>query len=152
MSKFFAEFKKFAVKGNMIELAIGVIIGASFNKIIDVIVKQVISPPLGLLTSGDDLSRLSLVLKAPEVGPDGEVIDPGVVIGYGQLLEALIDFFLVALVLFIIIRLINSLKDKAEDETNKEVPTPRDIQLLADIRDEMRQMNGKQPEQPGAVK
>ena len=144
MSKFFAEFKKFAVKGNMIELAVGVIIGASFNKIIDVIVKEVISPPLGFLTSGDELGRLKLVLRAPELGADGEVIDPGVVIGYGHLMEALIDFFLVALVLFVIIRLVNSLKDKAEDEQNKEVPTPRDIQLLADIRDEMRKMNGGQ--------
>lgn len=142
MKNLFQEFKKFAVKGNMIDLAIGVIIGASFNKIIDVLVKKIITPPLGFLTSGTEMSQWEWVIKAPVVAEDGTVTDPGVVIGIGFLLEAMIDFFLVAFTLFVVIRFINSLKDKAEDEGNKEVPTPKDIQLLSEIRDEMKKMNG----------
>jgi large conductance mechanosensitive channel len=142
MKSFYQEFKKFAVKGNMIDLAIGVIIGASFNNIVDVLVKKIITPPLGFLTSGSEMSKWELVVKAPVVGAEGTVTAPGIVIGYGFLVEALIDFFLVALTLFVVIKFINSLKDKAEDEANQEVPTPKDIQLLSEIRDEMKKMNG----------
>lgn len=139
--KFWSEFKKFAVKGNMIDLAIGVIIGAAFNKVVDALVKKVISPPLGFLTSGSDLSAMEWVIRPPQTDAAGEVTDPGVVIGYGFFLEACIDFLIVALTIFIVIRLINSLKDKAEDEQNQTVPTPKDIQLLSEIRDGIRQLN-----------
>ncbi len=142
MAGFLAEFKKFAVKGNMIDLAIGIVIGAAFNNIVDVLVKQIISPPLGLLTAGIELADQQWVVKAPTVGADGEVIDQGVVIGYGLFLEAMIDFLIIALTLFIIIRFLNSLREKAEDTGDKTVPTPKDIQLLTDIREEMKKMNG----------
>ncbi len=82
------------------------------------------------------------MIKTPTVGPEGEVIDQGVVIGYGLFLEATIDFLIIALTLFIIIRFVNSLRDKAEDAGDKTVPTPKDIQLLTDIREEMKKMNG----------
>ncbi|THH37882.1 large-conductance mechanosensitive channel protein MscL [Neolewinella litorea] len=141
MAGFIAEFKKFAVKGNMIDLAIGVVIGAAFNKIVDVLVKQIITPPLGYLTTGIELADLAWVIRRPELDAEGEVIDPGVVIGYGLFLEAMIDFLIVAFTLFIIIRLINSLRDRAEDTGDKTVPTPKDIQLLTEIRDEMKRMN-----------
>lgn len=141
MKSFFAEFKKFAVKGNMIDLAIGVVIGAAFNKIVDVLVKKIITPPLGYLTAGVDLADMNWVLKPPVVAADGSVTEPGVVIGYGAFLEAMMDFFIVALTLFIVIKAVNSLKEKAEDEGNKSVPTPKDIQLLSEIRDEMKRMN-----------
>jgi large conductance mechanosensitive channel len=142
MSNFIQEFKKFAVKGNMVDLAIGIIIGAAFNEIVDVLVKKIILPPLGFLTAGASMSELEIVLKASETAADGTVIDPGVVIGYGALFEAMMDFLIVAVTLFFVIRLINSLKEKAENENNTSVPTPKDIQLLSDIRDEMRKMNG----------
>jgi len=144
-SNFVQEFKNFAVKGNMIDLAIGIIIGAAFNKIVDVLVKKIITPPLGYLTAGVDLTNLHFVLSPPVTAADGTVTSPGVVIGYGFLLEAMLDFFIVALTLFFVIRVINSLKEKAEDENDSEVPTPKDIQLLSDIRDEMRIMNGGAP-------
>lgn len=140
--KFFEEFKKFAVKGNMVDLAIGIIIGAAFNKIVNVLVANIIMPPLGYLTAGIDLADLKWVLSTPVKDAAGEVTNPGVVIGYGAFLEALMDFGIVALTLFFVVRVINSMKEKAEDETNKTVATPKDIQLLADIRDEMRKMNG----------
>ncbi|MEO0732865.1 MAG: large-conductance mechanosensitive channel protein MscL [Bacteroidota bacterium] len=141
MKNLLQEFKKFAVKGNMIDLAIGIIIGAAFNKIVDVLVKQVITPPLGYLTAGVDLADLKWIVRVPEKAADGTVIDPGVVIGYGLFLQAMMDFLIVAFTLFVVIKFINSLKDQAENEANKQVPTPKDIQLLAEIRDEMKKMN-----------
>ena len=144
MAGFFQEFKKFAVKGNMIDLAVGIIIGAAFNKIVDVLVKQIITPPLGYLTAGVEMHDLKWVIAPRQLNEAGEVIDPGVVIGYGLFLEAMIDFLIVALTLFVVIRFINSLKDKAEDDKDVTVPTPKDIQLLSEIRDEMRTMNQKQ--------
>ena len=148
MAGFLAEFKKFAVKGNMIDLAVGVVIGAAFNKIVDVLVKQIISPPLGLLTAGIELADQEWVIKPPTIGADGEVIDQGVIIGYGLFLEAMIDFLIIAFTLFVIIRFLNSLREKADDAEDKTVPTPRDIQLLTDIRDEMKKMNGAVPPAP----
>ncbi len=121
----------------MVDLAIGVIIGAAFNKIVDALVKQVITPPLGYLTSGTDISDLKMVLKEP-VKNGAEIIEPGIVIGYGLFLESMLDFFIIALTIFIVIKFINSLRKQAEDEGNQEVPTPKNIQLLADIRDEMK--------------
>lgn len=140
MGKFIDEFKKFAVKGNMIDLAIGIIIGAAFNKIVTVLVEKIIMPPLGFITAGIDLRDLQWVLSAP-IKEGDKVIDTGVVIGYGALIEALMDFGIVALTLFFVVRVINTLKEKAEDESNIEIPTPKDIQLLSEIRDEMRKMN-----------
>jgi large conductance mechanosensitive channel len=142
MMNFVNEFKKFAVKGNMIDLAVGVVIGAAFNKIVDVLVKKVITPPLGYLTTGVDLADMVWVLKGPVKAADGTITDPGVVIGYGAFIEAMVDFLIVALTLFIVIKAVNTLKEKAEDEANQTVPTPKDIQLLSEIRDEMRRMNG----------
>jgi large conductance mechanosensitive channel len=143
MKNFFNEFKKFAVKGNMIDLAIGVVIGAAFNKIVDVLVKKIITPPLGYLTSGVDLADMAWTLKEPVIAADGTITNPGVVLGYGAFIEAMMDFLIVALTLFIVIKAVNTLKEKAEDEGDKTVPTPKDIQLLSDIREEMRKMNGR---------
>ena len=142
MKNFFNEFKKFAVKGNMIDLAIGVVIGAAFNKIVDVLVKSIITPPLGYLTAGVNLVDMHWVLKAPVKAVDGTIIDPGVILGYGAFVEAMMDFLIVALTLFIVIKAVNTLKEQAEDEANQTVPTPKDIELLSEIRDEMRRMNG----------
>ena len=142
MAGFVQEFKKFAVKGNMLDLAVGVVIGAAFNKIVDVLVKQVITPPLGYLTTGIELADLAWVLKEPVTNGEGEVVDPGVVIGYGLFLEAMIDFLIIAFTLFLVIRLINSLRDQAEDPKDKTVPTPKDIQLLTDIKEELQKLNG----------
>ena len=135
-SNFISDFKSFAVKGNMIDLAVGVVIGAAFNKIIDSLVKGLISPPLGYLTGGINVGDKQWTVVPQEVGTDGNVIEgSGLVIKYGLVLENGIDFLIIALTIFTVLRLIRRLRDKAEDEKNKEVPTPKDIQLLAEIRD-----------------
>lgn len=139
--KFIQEFKEFAVKGNMIDLAIGVIIGAAFNKIVDALVKHVITPPLGYLTSGSDISDLKMVMREPERNAAGEIIREGVVIEYGIFLEACIDFLIVALTIFMVVKAVNILRRDAEDEKNPTVPTPKDIELLSEIRDQMKETN-----------
>lgn len=139
--KFIQEFKEFAIKGNMIDLAIGVVIGAAFNKIVDTLVKHVVTPPLGYLTSGTDISDLQIVMRAANLDAEGNIVDPGLIIKYGMFLEACIDFMIIALTIFVVIKAINSLRRDAEDESNKTTPTPKDIQLLADIRDQMKETN-----------
>lgn len=125
----------------MIDLAIGVIIGAAFNKIVDTLVKFVLTPPLGYLTSGVDISDLEVVMREPERDAAGTVVREGVVIQYGLFLEACIDFFIVAFTIFMVVKAVNILRRDAEDEGNKKVPTPKDIELLAEIRDQMKETN-----------
>lgn len=135
MKNFIQEFKEFAVKGNVVDLAIGIIIGAAFNKIVSTLVEKVIMPPFGLLFGDTDFSQYKWILRPREVGPNGDVIQEQVAIGYGSLVQVSFDFLIVALTIFVVIRFINSMKRKAEDENEKSVPTPKDIQLLAEIRD-----------------
>lgn len=139
MSKFFEAFKEFAVKGNVVDLAIGIIIGAAFNKIVSTLVEKVIMPPFGLLFGDTDFSEYKWILRPREVGPGGDVIQEQVAIGYGAFVQVTLDFLIIALTIFLIVRMINSLKRKAEDEKETSVPTPKDIQLLAEIRDLLKQ-------------
>ncbi len=134
--QYWHDFKAFAVRGNVIDLAVGVVIGAAFNKIIDAVVKGLISPPLGFLTGGVDVSHKTWTVVAPKLDEAGKSIEgTGMVIQYGMVLEAGIDFFIMALTIFTILRFIRQLQDKAEDEKDTSVPTPKDIELLAEIRD-----------------
>ena len=134
MKSFFKEFKEFAVKGNVIDLAVGVVIGTAFNKIVNSLVKDIIMPPFGLLWGDKGFASYKWVIKPGEV-VNGEVVVEEVSISYGLFLEACLDFFIIALSIFIVVKFINALKRKAEDEGEQSVPTPKDIQLLAEIRD-----------------
>ena len=96
MKKLFQEFKEFAVKGNMIDIAIGVIIGTAFNKVIDVLVKQVFLPPLSMLTDGVNWQNKAIVLREAIMDANGAVTQEKVAIGYGALMEALVDFVIIA--------------------------------------------------------
>jgi len=103
--KLFKEFKNFAVKGNMMDMAIGIIIGAAFNKVIDVLVKKVMLPPLSLLSGNTNLVDKKIVLKDAIVGADGAITKAEVAIGYGALLEAGIDFFIIGFTIFIVVKI-----------------------------------------------
>ena len=143
-SGFWHDFKAFAVRGNIIDLAVGVVIGAAFNKIIDAVVKGLISPPLGYLTGGVTLGEKTWTPVDPERDAAGAVVEgTGVVIEYGLVLETMIDFLIMALTIFTVLRFFKTYLDKAEDEKNAEVPTPKDIQLLAEIRDGIDRLNGQ---------
>lgn len=133
MFKFYKEFKEFAIKGNMIDIAVGVIIGAAFNKVVDVIVKQILMPPLNLLTNGLQFSSHKWILRAQTTGANDEVLVQEVAIGYGALMEAAIDFAIIALTVFLIIKAMNKLRNRAQDVQDKKVVTPKDIELLNKI-------------------
>ena len=139
--KFLEDFKAFAVKGNMIDIAVGVIIGTAFNKVIDTLVKQVFMPPLSLLTDDVKLENKKWVLREA-VLQGQEVLHEEVAIGYGALLEAGIDFLIIAFSVFMVVKLMHSLKKKADDPQNTTVPTPKDIELLSKISDLMEKQVG----------
>ncbi|QXP53372.1 large conductance mechanosensitive channel protein MscL [Cellulophaga sp. HaHa_2_95] len=135
MKKFFQEFKSFAIKGNLIDIAVGVIIGAAFNNVVNVLVKKVIMPPLSLLTEGVNLHEKKYVLRqATEVSAE-------VAIGYGELVEVLIDFVIVAFTIFVVVKGFNRFKTKAQDPKNKNVETPREIELLSNMEKLMQEQN-----------
>jgi large conductance mechanosensitive channel len=139
--KLIKEFKEFAVKGNMIDMAIGIIIGASFNKVIDVLAKQVMLPPLSLLSNGTNFQNQKFVLRDAVLNPDGVTTVEEVAIAYGKLFEVFLDFAIIAFTIFIVVKFMNSLKKKAEDTDDKTVVTPKDIQLLSDLKTLMKEQN-----------
>lgn len=128
--KLLQEFKDFAVKGNMIDMAIGIIIGASFNSVIDVLVKKILLPPLSLLSSGVNLESLKLVLRPKQIDDLGNQVVEEVAINYGSFVETLLDFFIVGFTIFIVVKFINKLNRQAEDPKDKTVSTPKNIELL----------------------
>ena len=135
MKSFIQEFKDFAVKGNMIDMAVGIIIGTAFNAVVNTLVKKVVMPPLSLLTDDVNLADRKYVLR--------EAVDKSaeVAIGYGELIEVLIDFVIIALTIFVVIKGINRFKKKAEDPKNKEVETPKNIELLSNIERLLEEQN-----------
>jgi large conductance mechanosensitive channel len=134
------EFKKFAVRGNMIDLAVGVVIGASFTGIVNSLVKDVINPVLGLLTGGTDFSNFFLVLKGS--GPYATLAEAqkahAVTLGYGVFINAVINFLIVAMVLFVIVRQLNKLKTPPAEGPAAPAPPPEDVLLLREIRDALK--------------
>lgn len=134
--RLFKEFKEFAVKGNMIDIAIGVIIGAAFNKVVDVLVKEVFLPPLSLLTDEINWSDKKLILREAII-EDTTVKVQEVAIAYGKLLEVLMDFAIIGFVVFLVVKFMNSIRNKAQDPKNKTVVTPKDIELLNRITELM---------------
>jgi large conductance mechanosensitive channel len=136
------EFRDFAMKGNVVDLAVGVIIGAAFGTIVSSLVDDVIMPPIGLLLAGIDFSTLKLVIQqaAPAAGAEGAAdyvaAVPEVAINYGKFINAAIKFIIVAWVLFMIIKAMNTMR-KAEAAAPPAAP-PEDIVLLREIRDALK--------------
>jgi large conductance mechanosensitive channel len=125
----FEEFKKFALRGNVIDLAVGIMIGAAFGKIVTVLVNNVLMPPIGLIIGGVNFRDLAITLK--EASGD----QPAVLIGYGEFLQATFDFLIIALVIFYLVRIINSIGKKPEPGPVLPVEPPREQVLLEEIRD-----------------
>ena len=139
--KLLNEFKEFAVKGNMMEMAIGIIIGASFNSVIDVLVKQILLPPLSLLSNGFNIDSKKFILREVNISSSGDIINEEVAINYGVFIETFIDFMIVAFTIFIVIKFLNKLKLQAEDPGNNKVSTPKNIKLLTEINDSLKDLN-----------
>ena len=131
------EFKAFAVKGNMIDMAVGIIIGAAFGKIVSSLVGDVIMPPLGMIIGGVDFTDLAITLKAAE----GEA--PAVLLAYGKFIQTIIDFTIIAFAILIGIKAINKLK-REEEAAPAAPPAPtKDQELLSEIRDLLKAQQNK---------
>jgi large conductance mechanosensitive channel len=134
--KFLKEFKEFAVKGNMIDIAIGVIIGTAFNKVVDALVKQVFMPPLSFMTDGINLSNKRIILREA-VTKDGITNPEEIAIGYGKLIEAGIDFLIIGFTVFLVVKFMNAIRKKSEDPKNDAEVTPKNIEYLDRITELM---------------
>ena len=128
------EFKEFAMRGNVVDLAVGVVIGAAFGKIVTALVDKVIMPPIGLLIGGVDFSKLGIVLKEASVDAAGAEV-PAVVLAYGEFINAVIQFIIVAFAIFLVVKAINRLHKKPAEAP---AATPEDILLLREIRDALK--------------
>ena len=138
MKKFFAEFKEFAMRGNVMDMAVGVIIGTAFGKITTSLVNDVFMPLIGLLIGGVDLGQLNIVLKPEVLDEAGQVVTEAVTLGIGTFLSTVIDFVLVAFVIFLMVKTINQLhklSKKDEEPQEEEEPAPTSEELLTEIRD-----------------
>ena len=133
--KLLKDFKDFAVKGNMIDMAVGIIIGASFNAIVNVLVKNIILPPLSLLSDGISFGEKKIVLR------EASSTAAQVSIDYGLLIETVLDFLIVGFTIFIVVKFTNKLKNQANDLDDQSVPTPADVELLSKIKDLLEAQN-----------
>ncbi len=132
---FVKEFKEFATKGNVIDLAVGIIIGSAFGKIISSLVADIIMPPIGLIVGGVKFTELKLWLKEAVVDDTGNVVKDAITLNVGNFILAAFDFLIIAGAIFLIVKVINRLKRKKADEP----PAPKgpsvEVQLLTEIRD-----------------
>ena len=130
---FVKEFREFAVKGNVVDMAVGIIIGASFGKIVSSLVSDVVTPPLGYLIGGVDFTKLAITLPALAEGAEP------VTVRYGTFLQATFDFMIVALAIFMLVKLINRLRRQEEAKPAAPPVPPRQELLLEEIRDLLKQ-------------
>ncbi|MBA3030006.1 MAG: large-conductance mechanosensitive channel protein MscL [Desulfobacteraceae bacterium] len=123
------EFKSFAMRGNVVDMAVGVIIGAAFGKIVSSLVADVVMPPIGLLVGGIDFSNLAITIKAASEGV------AAVTINYGKFIQSVIDFVIIAFTIFMAIKGMNTLKRKEEEKPSEPPEQPAQEVLLGEIRD-----------------
>ena len=126
------EFKEFAMKGNVLDLAVGVIIGGAFGKVISSVVGDVLMPPIGLALGGVDFSNLAVMLKAAAAD------SPAVLLRYGAFIQSIVDFLIVAFCVFMVIKAMSSLKRKKEEAPAPPAAPSAEVALLTEIRDTLR--------------
>jgi large conductance mechanosensitive channel len=131
---FVKEFKEFAMRGNVLDMAVGIIIGGAFGKIVSSFVSDIIMPPLGVLIGGVDFTNLKFVIKHA-VTEGGTVTSPEVTVNYGNFLQVTFDFLIVAFAIFLLIKGVNRLSRKKEEAPAEPAAPPADVQLLTEIRD-----------------
>lgn len=132
-----SEFKEFAMKGNVVDLAVGVVIGAAFGKIVTVLVDNIIMPPIGLLIGGVDFSKLAITLKEATTNAAGEAV-PAVQIGIGTFINSLIQFLIVAFAIFMVVKAINRMHRKQPEAAPAPAEPSEDVLLLREIRDSLK--------------
>lgn len=142
MKNIIQEFKKFAIRGNVVDMAVGVIIGGAFGKIVSSIVNDLIMPTIGVIIGGVNFTDLKLTLKKAVMEGD-KVVSPAVTINYGNFLQTTLDFLIIAIAVFLLIKAINALNKKKEETTKAPVAPPADIRLLTEIRDLLKERQDK---------
>ena len=136
------EFKEFAFKGNVLDMSIGVIIGGAFGKIVTSLVNDIIMPFFGFVTAGTDFTSLKLVLSPAVLDAAGEVLKPEAAIMYGNFIQNIFDFFIVAFCIFFFVQQISKLRKKNEEPAPEPAPAgPTTEELLSEIRDLLKQQN-----------
>ena len=145
MKKFFSDFKTFALKGNIVDMAVGVIIGGAFGKIVTSLVNDIITPLISVLTGKVMLTNLKWVISPAVLDESGNVISEEVSLLYGNFLLSVIDFFIIALSIFVVIRVMmnaqkkmEALKKKKEEEPEPQVPAETELEVLKEIRELMK--------------
>ena len=136
--KLINEFKAFAMRGNVVDMAVGIIIGGAFGKIVSSVVADVIMPPIGLLLGGVKFTDLKIIMKDPIIDAAGVITTQAVAINYGNFIQTTVDFLIIAFAIFMMIKAMNSMKKKEEvaPEVAPEPPAPtKEEILLAEIRD-----------------
>lgn len=135
MGKFISDFKDFAMRGNVVDMAVGVIIGGAFGKIVTSMVNDLIMPAVALFTGGGDFTKLTVTLSPEKVNDAGEVVKEASVLNYGMFIQNIVDFLIIAFCIFMAIRFIQKFKKK-EEETPAAPPAPsKEEVLLTEIRD-----------------
>ena len=137
---FLKEFKEFAVKGNVMDMAVGVIIGGAFGKIVTSLVNDVIMPPIGLVVGGVDFTDMKLTLKQQVLDAAGEVLTPAVTWNYGAFIQQVVDFTILAFCVFLMVKIMNTINKKKEEPAPAPAPAPEpeptaEEKLLTEIRD-----------------
>ena len=132
------EFKEFAMKGNVVDLAVGVVIGAAFGKIVSALVEGVIMPIVGMAMGGVNFADLAVVLKEAVIGPDGKEVAAAVAIKYGAFLQTVLDFVIIAFVLFLVIKAMNRMKRAEAAAPPAPAEPAEDVLLLREIRDALK--------------
>ena len=134
---FISEFKEFALRGNVVDLAVGVVIGAAFGKIVTSLVDDIVMPVLGQLMGGVNFKELAVVLSPATVGADGKQLAAAVLLKYGAFIQTVIDFMLVAFAVFLMIKLVNRLQRRREPLPAAPAAPSEEIVLLSQIRDSL---------------
>ena len=130
------EFKAFAMRGNVVDMAVGIVIGGAFGKIVSSLVSNIIMPPIGMITGGVDFKNLQIALKQQTVDAAGNTV-PAIAIGYGVFINTVIDFVIIAFAIFVVVKAMNFAKRKEAAPAALPVPTKQE-QLLSEIRDILR--------------
>ncbi|MDB5272524.1 MAG: Large-conductance mechanosensitive channel [Chitinophagaceae bacterium] len=131
---FFQKFKEFAMRGNVVDMAVGIIIGGAFGKIVSSLVSDVIMPPIGVLVGGVDFKNLKLIIKEGSTDAAGKVLTEPVSVNYGNFLQSTVDFLIVAFAIFLVVQLMHKLTKK-EEEKPAEPAATNEEKLLTEIRD-----------------
>ena len=139
MKKFMEEFKAFAMRGNVLDMAIGVVIGGAFGKITTSLVNDIIMPLVSILTGGVDFSAWKWVLKEA-VMEGSEVVDPEIAVNFGNLISVILDFIIIAFAVFCMVKAINKMHDKLSEPEDEPEPTKEEL-LLAEIRDLLKEQS-----------